>query len=73
MEVNLTVSSVSVLQCRLNFSFHDDAANLFLHRLHVTEESDKDEIRMLGLAMVPGHHIVSIHIDENCKADSDYL
>jgi hypothetical protein len=30
------------------------------------EDEDKEEPRMLGLAMVPGRHIVSICVDENC-------
>ncbi|KAK2168282.1 hypothetical protein LSH36_18g01074 [Paralvinella palmiformis] len=27
-------------------------------------DTDKEDPRMLGLAMIPGHHIVSIDIDE---------
>ena len=32
----------------------------------VSEEGgDKEEPRVLGLAMIPGHHIVSIEVDVN--------
>ncbi|WAR13709.1 LSMD1-like protein [Mya arenaria] len=30
-------------------------------------EGKKEEPRILGLAMIPGHHIVSIHIDDDSK------
>ena len=31
----------------------------------VEEGGDKEEPRVLGLAMIPGHHIVSIEVDVN--------
>jgi hypothetical protein len=33
--------------------------------LVAVDEEDKEESRLLGLAMVPGRHIVSISLDEN--------
>ncbi|XP_022344822.1 N-alpha-acetyltransferase 38, NatC auxiliary subunit-like [Crassostrea virginica] len=35
------------------------------------EGSEKEEPRILGLAMIPGHHIVSISIDKTQLQDSD--
>ena len=55
----------------LHFSFH-----LFLKEYHfiflgtcaeyLTEENSR-EPRMLGLAMIPGRHIISIHVDETLE------
>jgi small nuclear ribonucleoprotein (snRNP)-like protein len=33
--------------------------------LHYPDDSDKEEPRMLGLALVPGRHVVSVCIDDN--------
>lgn len=30
----------------------------------VSDSDEHEEPRILGLAMVPGHHIVSLHVDE---------
>merc|ERR1712002_59776 len=32
--------------------------------LNVLEDEGKEEPRILGLAMIPGHHIVSVEIDD---------
>ncbi|KAK6177693.1 hypothetical protein SNE40_015744 [Patella caerulea] len=29
------------------------------------DSGEKEEPRILGLAMIPGHHIISIHVDED--------
>ncbi|XP_046333802.1 N-alpha-acetyltransferase 38, NatC auxiliary subunit-like [Haliotis cracherodii] len=29
------------------------------------DDDSREEPRILGLAMVPGHHIISIHVDED--------
>lgn len=33
-------------------------------------KSKDEDPRVLGLAMVPGHHIISIHVDENLLTSS---
>jgi len=33
-------------------------------------ESEEEEPRVLGLAMVPGHHILSIHVDQPQESPS---
>lgn len=39
----------------------------------ITDDAVKEEPRVLGLAMVPGHHIVSIEVDESqINSDSHY-
>lgn len=34
------------------------------------DSGDKEDPRILGLAMIPGHHIVSIHVDEDKSSNS---
>lgn len=36
------------------------------------EGNEKEEPRILGLAMIPGHHIVSISIDKSQLQDSEF-
>jgi N-alpha-acetyltransferase 38, NatC auxiliary subunit len=37
---------------------------------YIGSPSDKEEFRVLGLALVPGQHIQSIHIDENSSSEA---
>ena len=30
----------------------------------ISDDGSTEEPRVLGLAMIPGHHIVSIHVDQ---------
>lgn len=41
-----------------------DQTELKFLSLHITEDGREEEPRVLGLAMIPGRHIVSICIDE---------
>lgn len=36
------------------------------------EGNEKEEPRILGLAMIPGHHIVNISIDKSQLQDSEF-
>ncbi|GAB6019079.1 N-alpha-acetyltransferase 38, NatC auxiliary subunit [Chamberlinius hualienensis] len=51
----------------------DQARNVILGSCHEylkpTDDCAEDEPRFLGLAMVPGHHIVSIMVDEMLSSD----
>ena len=38
-----------------------------------TDAEDKEDPRILGLAMIPGHQIVTVHIDENNDIDHRIL
>ena len=38
-----------------------------------TDAEDKEDPRILGLAMIPGHQIVTVHIDENNDVDHRIL
>lgn len=40
--------------------------------LLLLEGNEKEEPRILGLAMIPGHHIVSISIDKSQLQDSEF-
>ena len=41
--------------------------------LRSSDAEDKEDPRILGLAMIPGHQIVTVHIDENNDIDHRIL
>jgi small nuclear ribonucleoprotein (snRNP)-like protein len=59
---------VGVLLCT------DREQNLILGNCneYIGSPSEQEEFRVLGLALVPGQHIQSIYIDENCSSTSHH-
>lgn len=62
------------------FFFIDCAISVFQILFHIkyiiyssTDAEDKEDPRILGLAMIPGHQIVTVHIDENNDIDHRIL
>lgn len=55
----------------------DQAKNVILGSCHEylkpNDDGIEEEPRFLGLAMVPGHHIISIMIDDTAMLTSDIL
>lgn len=50
---------------RVKYTFFDFGRKPLKLFVFVVSDSDEhEEPRILGLAMVPGHHIVSLHVDE---------
>ena len=41
--------------------------------LRSSDAEDKEDPRILGLSMIPGHQIVTVHIDENNDIDHRIL
>ncbi|XP_069113951.1 N-alpha-acetyltransferase 38, NatC auxiliary subunit-like [Argopecten irradians] len=41
--------------------------------LRSPDSGKREDPRILGLAMIPGHHIVSIHIDEDQTAEQSVM
>lgn len=41
--------------------------------LRSPDSGKREDPRILGLAMIPGHHIVSIHIDEDQIAEQSVM
>lgn len=53
---------------------HSNHSNMYLTKeyFYFLEGNEKEEPRILGLAMIPGHHIVSISIDKSQLQHSEY-
>ena len=70
MLVHLICSCIpgNFIFCKYSFNILRNIAKI---KYIFSEGSEKEEPRILGLAMIPGHHIVSISIDKTQLQDSD--